>query len=264
MTGAALHAIDRGAGDVVVLLHSSGMSSRQWGPLVRALSGTHRVIAPDFVGAGRSPPLPPGAAFTFHDDVDVVARLVGDVGRFHLVGHSYGGLVALQLALQMPARVRSLALYDPVAFGVLHDAARGADGEMAPVERALADEAIGGTDAWFQVFVDWWNGAGAWRALPEAQRAAFLAVGRKVYLEVSSLLRDRTPASAYAVVAAPALLLTGARTPPAARRVGEVLAGTFGTTLRTIEGAGHMGPITHADVVNALVAAHVGRDAPGA
>lgn len=256
-----LRALDVGAGDPVVLLHSSGMSSRQWRRLADAIAPTHRVIAPDLLGSGQNPPWPDGAPFHFDDDLAAIERLLAGVpGRLHLVGHSYGGLLALKLAQRDPARVRSLAAYDPVAWGVLY--ASGDPEGLADAARAvgLRDEEGGGSEAWFERFVDFWSGEGAWRALAEPARQGFLRVGRKVFQEVRTLIDDRTPASAYAAVAAPALFLTGELTPLAERRVVALLAAALpaGTSVE-VAGAGHMGPLTHGDAVNERIAAHVAR-----
>jgi pimeloyl-ACP methyl ester carboxylesterase len=181
-----------------------------------------------------------------------VERVLDEVAApVHLVGHSYGGLLALTIARRDPGRVRSIAVYDPVAFRVLYDPPDAAGlADAARVEPLLNAE-VGGSAAWFEQFIDYWSGPGAWRALHEGARASFLAVGRKVFLEVRSLLGDRTPASAYAGITAPALLLTGEHTPIAARRVVALLAAALpNATPVDVQGAGHMGPITHADVVN--------------
>lgn len=250
-----LRAIDEGRGDAVVLIHSSGMSSRQWRKLVDRLAPTHRVVAPDLLGCGSNPPWVDDPSFHFERDLDAIEARIADLpAPFHLAGHSYGGLLALRLARRDPSRVRSLAVYDPVAYGVLPDDAR--DDRAATV--TLLDETIGGGDRWFEAFVDYWNGPGAWRALPEPTRAGFLRVGHKVFREVSALLRDCTPASAYAGIAAPTLLLSGELTPHAARRVAETLQRALPAAHHAlVAGAGHMGPLTHAGEVNARIAAHI-------
>lgn len=248
----------------VLLLHSSGMSSRQWRPLATALAATHEVLTPDFVGSGARPPWPEDRPFHFTTDVDEIEALVRERCPVDLVGHSYGGLIALQVARRVPELVRTLSVYDPVAFGVLYgplddslaeDAARGRrDLARAETSDVFYDDALGGREPWFEVFVDYWNGAGAWEALPEPAREAFLRVGRKVYGEVTSLTRDRTPVSAYDI-AAPTLLLRGEHSPVAARAVARIFAHALpNADLVDAHGAGHMGPITHAAEVNALVA----------
>jgi pimeloyl-ACP methyl ester carboxylesterase len=131
-----------------------------------------------------------------------VVRALGE--RVHLVGHSYGGMLALQAARALGDQVNSIAVYEPVAWGV---AAAEPDG---PVQRELArfGDAFfaagqGTSPAWHRRFVDFWNGEGTWDALPEEQRAGFLAVGEKVVREVRALCFDPTPASAYAALVVP-------------------------------------------------------------
>ncbi len=257
-----LHVVTAGRGAPVVLLHSGGMSSRQWRRLSAALEPDHRVLAVDLLGSGENPLWPKDEPFDFSLDVEAVAQLIRPLGEpAHLAGHSYGGLLALTLARLHPQLARSVAVYDPVAFGVLHDA-HDEEGlaDLARAERdpVFTDAARGGSAEWLERFVDYWNGPGAWRALPEPTRAGFERVGRKVFLEVASLMKDRTPLSAWRSLELPVLLLGGERSPPAARRVLALLAQALPkATLHPVAGAGHMGPITHGDEVNARIAAHV-------
>jgi pimeloyl-ACP methyl ester carboxylesterase len=253
----------RGEGTPVVLLHSSGMSRRQWRRLAVELSARHTVRSLDFLGSGENPPWPAGAPFDFHLDVAAVAEVVrAQREPVHLVGHSYGGLVALTLAREQPALVRSIAVYDPVAFGVLYgepvdDAGVAALAEAAH-QPASGGAAVGGSEAWLQAFVDYWTGPGAWRAMPEPSRAEFLRIGPQVYAEVHSLLADRTHAERYSVIHAPALLLGGERSPTAARELLARLARALpAATLQFVSGAGHMGPLTHAGEVCAAIGQHL-------
>src|SRR5438270_12284733 len=108
------------AGSPVLLLHSSGLSGRQWRRLVRKLEERgFRASAPDLTGHGESAPLLEPTPFSFLQDAERVRGMLAEGGPMHLVGHSYGGLVALIAALGAPEKVRSLALFEPVAFGVL-------------------------------------------------------------------------------------------------------------------------------------------------
>ena len=253
-----------GPGAPVVALHSGGMSGRQWRKLADRLDASHRVVMPDFLGSGDNPPWPKDAPFDFHADIAEVAEILATLpAPFHLVGHSYGGLIAVTLARKSPESVRSLSVFDPVAFGVLYDPPDEvglSDLERSARNEVFFDDARGGGPEWFEAFVDYWNGPGAWKAMPAPAQAGFLKVGRKVYGEVRSLLGDRTPASAYASIRAPALLLTGERSPPAAGRVVARLASALpSSTVLTVSGAGHMGPLTHGAQINDAIASHIAR-----
>ena len=237
----------RGDGDPVLCLHSGGFSSRQWKRLGDELAPTHRVLLPDLIGYGASTPLPAGAPWHYRDDLPPLLELLDR--PTHLVGHSYGGLLALQLALARPDAVRSLALYEPVAFGVLEDPAN------APALGATYDG-----EPWLRGFIDWWQGIGAWDRLAPEARAAFLAVGWKVFKEVSTLVDDRTDRATYATITAPTLLLGGALTPEPERRTLAALAEVMPRAeLVVFPELGHMGPITHAAQVNAAIVAHITR-----
>lgn len=257
-----IHYLDEGAGPLVALVHSGGMSSRQWSRLTPRLITDHRVLVPDLLGSGASDPVPADAPFDYNADVDALSAMLATSDQpCHLVGHSYGGLVALTWARRNPARVRSLAVYEPVAFGVLYSA-DDTDGihnlDSYDPDGTFFDDAAGGKEPWLENFIDYWNGRGAWRGLPESSRAGFLKVGRKVFQEVRSLMSDRTPHDAYASIAAPTLLMSGGASTLAAQRVCAVLGQTIPhAEVATFEGVGHMGPLTHAQVVNDRIVAHI-------
>jgi pimeloyl-ACP methyl ester carboxylesterase len=257
-----IHVADAGKGDTVVLLHSSGMSGDQWRRTAEHLvNGGARAIVPDLLGSGRSAPWPAGKPFSFQDDVAIVQSLLQRLdGPVHLVGHSYGGLIALRAAALDPARVRSIALYDPVAFGVL-------DADVAADAEGVADLARvrfgwGETDAeheaFLRGFVDYWGGEGAWPKLRDTARAEFTRVGWIVHEGARTLSAETTRADAYRSLRFPALLVTGEHSPPAAQRVvarlGEALPGG---RVERIAGAGHMGPLTHGKQLNELLSAHL-------
>lgn len=101
-------------GAAVVALHGLTGHGRRWEHFASATVPELRVIAPDLLGHGRSPWRPP---WGLDDHVDAVAAAVeahlGATEQFVLVGHSFGGAVAVRLAARMPERVRRLILLDP-------------------------------------------------------------------------------------------------------------------------------------------------------
>lgn len=241
----------------VLLIHSGGFTSRQWRRLADALAPGFRVIAPDLLGYGASGAWPDGEPFHFRQDLAFLESLIDE--PVHLVGHSYGGFLALQLALARPELVRSIAVYEPVAFGIL-DEVEDADvrAALGVVRREWIRDASGVDEAWLESFVEWWNGRGAWARLPEETRGAFRAVGWKLFQEVMTLAADRTTRDTYATITAPSLILGGALSPPTERRVVEKLGAALPhARAHILEGVGHMGPITHAPLVNEAILEHV-------
>lgn len=240
----------------VLFIHSGGFTSRQWRRLANQLATDHDVVNPDLIGYGAEPRWPAGAPFHFQRDVERLATML-DTAPTHLIGHSYGGLLALQLALVRPAQVRSIAIYEPVTFGVLgpEDAdVRAVIDTLPPYhfDPAAADE------AWLAGFVTWWQGPGAWDRLAPETKQAFRDAGWKLSQEVASLAADTTSRATYAKVTAPTLVLAGALTQPAELRVSERLAAALPhATLRVFPDMGHMGPITHGTEVNDAIAAFV-------
>jgi pimeloyl-ACP methyl ester carboxylesterase len=99
-----------GQGDPVVLLHGWGSSSQGLAPLWGALADTFRVLAVDLPGFGWSQP--PPSAWGTQEYADHILRLMREAGidRAALVGHSFGGRVAIRLAAAEPRRISRLAL----------------------------------------------------------------------------------------------------------------------------------------------------------
>lgn len=110
---------DDGHGPAVLLVHAGVADRRMWDGLAPSLARAFRVIRPDLRGYGDSP-LPAGAAHEEHTDAgDLVALLDSlDVADAVVVGASFGGRVALELASTHPERVRELVLLCPAAPGV--------------------------------------------------------------------------------------------------------------------------------------------------
>lgn len=108
--GTRLYWESRGTGEPVLLIHGLGLSGGAWWRTVDALCPTLRVITYDHRGLGRSESLMP--AFTTEAMADDAASILDELGleAAHIYGFSLGGMVAQQLALRHPRRVRSLVL----------------------------------------------------------------------------------------------------------------------------------------------------------
>lgn len=255
---------EAGAGAGVVCIHSSASSSGQWRPLMDQLADRFRVLAPDLYGSGKSPAWPDGRALSLADEVALLEPVFASAGdRFHLVGHSYGGAVALKAALVQPERIESLVLIEPVlfAFLVAEDPDQPAAREIAAVrDETTAAVERGDAEGAAERFVEYWNGPGAWAATPATRRGAIAKAVTHVVAEWQAIFTEPTPLAALARLDVETTLIVGSRSPDSSKGVVRLLARTLPRlTLVELPGVGHMSPLTHPDRVGAAIAAHLER-----
>lgn len=165
---------------------------------------------------------------------------------------------ALMAALTRPDRVRALAVYEPTLFALLEEEAprqQAANGIRLAAADAAAAIAAGDHDAAAQRFIDYWMGPGTWRRMPAARQTPIAASMVNVAGWATALFCEPTPLRAFAALNLPVLYLLGARSPASSRGVARLLTQTL-TKVSVIEFAelGHMGPVTHPDLVNDALA----------
>jgi pimeloyl-ACP methyl ester carboxylesterase len=120
--GGALRVLEGGQGPTVVLLHGRGGAASTWFVYLTALARGHRVLAVDLPGFGMSS-APEGPLATAEDGVRFFTAPVEELlltlapGPVAVVGHSLGGLVAVELALRGRVPVSRLALVDAMGLG---------------------------------------------------------------------------------------------------------------------------------------------------
>lgn len=255
---------EAGAGPGVVCLHSNASSSSQWRGLIELLSPRHHVVAPDAYGSGKSPDWPSDRVITLADEVALIAPLLAEApGPVTLVGHSYGAAVALLAALTHPERVRALVLYEPTLFALIDAAAprpNDAEGILEAVAGAASALDRGDRDAAAQAFIDYWMGPGAWAATPPARQQPIAASVVNVRRWAHALTTERTPLAAFARLDLPVLYMVGGRSTVAAHGVARLLLSALPRAeLLRFDALGHMGPVTHPEIVNAAIADFLAR-----
>jgi len=250
---------EQGSGPGVVCLHSSASSSSQWRGLMERLAPDFHVLAADSYGHGKSPPWPTDHKVSLHDEVSLLEPVFARAGQpFTLVGHSYGAAVALIAAIVRPWRVRALAVYEPTLFSVIEGekpAPNEADAIREIVRAGNADLAVGNRDAAAERFIDYWGGAGAWASMPEARREAIGATIVNAEGWFNALMHEPTPLRTFMALRVPVLYMVGTKSPASSLGVARLLAETL-PQVRLVElaGVGHMGPLTHPDIVNEVIA----------
>ena len=254
----------------VIALHCSGGGAGQWCYLAEALGGRYEVAAPEHYGSESTGPWTGEHAFGLADEAARAIALIDESNdKVHLVGHSYGGGVALYVALARPHRIASMALYEPSAFHLLRqlgEAGASAFAEIAGIANNIS-KGVGTGDYRGAVaaFVDYWNGTGAWNALRPAVQSSLIRWAPKAPLDFRALIDDPTPVDAYRALAFPVLVLHGEFAPAPTRVIAEGLWALLPAgRVIAVDGAGHMGPVTHAPEVSALIVRHIVEAEPDA
>ena len=265
--GTRIAAREAGSGETVVLLHATASSGSQWRGLFDALRGSWHVVAPDLYGYGETDSWPGTRPFSLSQEAALVDAVLPPGGHsVHLVGHSYGGAVALRFAVEQPERVRSLVLIEPVALHLLWEEApnqvnRPLYREVRTIASIVARAATRGDyRSAASRFIDYWNGKGAWSRLEPSLQADLARRIPKIALDFWAAMNEASAAADYRGIGAPTLILRGSRSPAPAKRIAEIVAESLRRArLQTIEGAGHMLPLTHPEAVNAAIATHLQR-----
>jgi pimeloyl-ACP methyl ester carboxylesterase len=113
-----IHYVTGGEGPPLILIHGSGSeASRSWREDMRLLSLQYKVYAPDLPGFGRSQSSrKPKSLAIFTRFIDDFSRALG-LEKFYLVGHSFGGGIVLNYALEFPEKVEKLVVANGICLG---------------------------------------------------------------------------------------------------------------------------------------------------
>ena len=239
-----------GSGPALVLLHGFSLDSRSWQPQIARLSDRFSVIAWDAPGAGRSQD--PPETFDIGDWGDSLAGFLDVVGleRAHIVGLSWGGLLAQEFYRRYPSRVNSLVLADTYA---------GWRGSLpAPLPEQRLEAAVNDSRLDAKAFVGkYLPGMFGDTADTEIQRelgaimADFHPLGFR--LMATALARADTR-DLLPTIAVPTLLIWGDADKRSPLRVGQTMAEAIpGARIATIAGAGHLSNLERPSEFNALV-----------
>ena len=239
----------------LVLIHGAWTDHATWSRLVEPLARSFRVIAYDRRGHSRSSRGAAAPTRRRHED-DLAALIEAlDCAPAHLVGTSYGAMIALALAGRRPELVRSVVAHEPPAIAVM---------PVPDVEALFAgvgDEIVAGdhgaaTQRFFEEAI---LGPGGWDLVPgPVQRSAIANAPTFV-----DMLADpgwgALDTTAVARFAGPLLVSYGDAGPQWLPQVGLAVAERIGCPTQRIPGAGHTPHHTHPEELAAIVAAHGAR-----
>lgn len=217
----------------------------------------HELTAPDLIGHGKAPDW--DRATNYH--ATVTAQTLAAISEpLDLIGHSFGGTVALRLAIEHPHLIRSLILIEPVFFAAARVAKDPAwDGFIADHQQFGALVASGDKTAAARQFHAIWGGDAGFDSLP-ARMQTYMADRIHLITAPWNVLLDDAPGLLGRIEALtmPVLLLEGDQSPPIITAITRALMARLPQAKSVkIKGAGHMLPITHAGEVATHIRAHL-------
>jgi pimeloyl-ACP methyl ester carboxylesterase len=250
------------AGDAVLLVQGAGVIGNGWRPQIDTLAATHDLIAFDNRGIGASSCHGPLSIEAMAADALAILDREG-IDRAHVVGHSMGGLIAQEIALRAPGRVRSLALLCTFAHG--GQAARfSLDLTLAAIAMRVGPRSRR-RDAFLALVLPRpWLATQDRTALASSLAPLFghdlAAQPRVVFTQLRAMGRYDPRARQHALGGVPTLVVSAAHdriAPPAFGR--ELAAAIPGARFVEIADAGHAVPIQCPELINSLLVEHFDR-----
>lgn len=271
--GRKISAEKSGRGPVVMLIPPGASSGSAWRKVTEDLKSDYTCIAVHPSGYAETEPFHADRAMTLEDEAGAALALLGGEGQpVHLVGHSYGGAVALVMALAHPALFASLTLIEPAVYPMLAEGGETVLDEEVRVEntRFITRARAGEPEAAFEGYFDYYNGErGFWSRMPEVAKQKILLLAPVVTAALTAADASSIGLNDLRRLKVPALVVKGANTDPVHARLSEIVAaGMPQAQLISINGAGHMLSLTHPHEMAVLIARNIastlGEEKPGA
>jgi pimeloyl-ACP methyl ester carboxylesterase len=219
--GVELHYVERGKGVAVVFVHGTLGDYSTWDAQLGPFAESYRAVGYSrrYNYPNTNKPQPKHSAVVEAEDLAALIKKL-DLGKVHVVGHSYGAYTALFLALRHPEVVRTLTLAEPP---VVFAGARVADAKARLVRQVRAAFAGGDAEGAVRTIVNA-SREGLYEKMPEPFRQLVLRNARELEALVTS--DDMYPPvdrDAVRKVAVPTLLLSGGKSPPSQKSIDEEL-----------------------------------------
>lgn len=254
----AVDYVESGEGPCIVFVPGSFSSTAAWRPIAERLKD-FRAVATSLPGCGSTDPLARDN-ISSDDYAEIVEAVIARTrATVHLVGHSWGGTVALATALRDKAPIASLTLIEGNPCDVLR---QNGDEELYSAAKEMSDGYIaayhaGEPEAARRV-IDFWAGEGSFASLPPKMRDYAVQTTPANILDWPAMFGFRHPLSDYARLGLPVLLIHGTKSHPSLHRISELLSRHVpNAKLEKIPGASHLLIGTHPDEISALIEAHV-------
>ena len=186
---------EAGTGRTVILLHSTVLGNRQWRRLVDLLKDQYCLIAPNLIGYGCTAKWSGDKLQTLKDQAEVVRQFIpNDDEKISLVGHSFGGSVAMMAAKIFSRNIDNLILIEPNPNYLLRDLGRQADfAEISAIRDCIKINAKKNT--WHiaaEIFTNYFNSDGAWEAMDDSKKEIIINALKPNFHEWDAVMNEST------------------------------------------------------------------------
>jgi pimeloyl-ACP methyl ester carboxylesterase len=251
---------ETGNGPIVVLVPGSCSTGAAWRPLISRWNGGFRCVTTSLLGYGGTAERRSADNTEIGLEAEIIETVIhhADSGPVHLVGHSFGGLAALVVALRHPHLLRSLTILEAPAPEILRHAGEAAHyatfRNMTAAYFAAFDS--GKTDA-IERMIDFYGGEGTFAGWPQRVRDYAVATTAVNLLDWQSAYGFALKPSLLETIDIPTLVVSGEISQPAARRANRLLARFIpGAVFEVVPGAAHFMLATHVAETADLLAGH--------
>jgi pimeloyl-ACP methyl ester carboxylesterase len=247
---------EQGSGPTLVLVPGSCSTGAAWRPVMKVLDGRFRLVTTSLLGYGATAERRTEADPSVLREAEMLEAVIEKAGgEVHLAGHSFGGAVALIVAMRKRVPVTSLTVLEAPIPSIL------SDGREDAHYRSFRDM----TDAYFAAWrsgdreairsmIDFYGGEGTWASWPDRVRAYAVETTPVNLLDWASAYDHPLSPEMLSAIDLPVSVAVGARSHPAICRANGLAAMSIkGATFKTIGGAAHFMISTHPVQVAELI-----------
>jgi pimeloyl-ACP methyl ester carboxylesterase len=250
---------ENGQGPTIILVPGSCSTGAAWRPVIGQFQNRFRCVTTSLLGYGGTAERRSALDCDIGHEAEMLEAVIRRAGGpVHLVGHSFGALGALAVALRHKAPLASLSILEAPGPGLLR--------QMGEYHHYRAFREM--TDFYFSLFqagersaiaqmVDFYGGPGTFAGWPQRVRDYAAETTAVNMLDWAGAYRFQPARASLAAIGVPTLVIWGENSHPAARRANQLVAQCTGASVVMLRGASHFMITTHAPEVAHALTQHV-------